>query len=90
MDRGHFDDGAYYVDVSNKFSREGFLKTLATKLNLLSSDENDIIEMLNKQNIVILIDNCSKIIERDLENLINTLRNITTAVYSIKVIVVTY
>ena len=78
------------MDVSNKFSTSGLLKTLASKLNLLSHDENDIIELINKQNIAIVIDNCKKIIERDMDNFVQTLKNISTRVHHIKIIIITY
>ena len=48
MDRYHFDDGAYQINVYNQFSTEEFLKTLSRELKLLSPDQNDIIDMLKK------------------------------------------
>ena len=89
MDRGHFEDGAYYVDVLSKHNTLGMLRILAAKLNLLSHEENDVIEMIDKQHLAIVIDNCQNIIERDLDNFISTLKNISTVVRDVKIILIT-
>ena len=89
MDRGHFEDGAYYVDVLSKHNTLGMLRILAAKLNLLSHEESDVIEMIDKQHLAIVIDNCHKIIERDKEHFVSTLKNISTEVRNVKIILIT-
>jgi len=71
MNRHFLEDGAFYVDVNNKFSAQGILTAISKTLGLLTNEKQEIVEVLHrfcKGKILLLIDECTQIIENDYQN----------------------
>ena len=63
IERHFFNNGAVYIDAQDTFTTQRLLVELSKKLHLLSSCKEDIIELLQNKKMVIMVDECAKLIE---------------------------
>jgi len=57
MNRHYLEDGAYYIDASNKFNAQGLLMAISKQFGLISNDRNEIVNVLRTRKIGIIIEN---------------------------------
>ena len=89
MNRHFFEDGAFYVDGSNKYSSSELLVGIGKSLQLVTNDKQDIVDMIRKFKILLLIDNSSLVIGNDFENLKDLLFFLIESTEHLKILLIT-
>ena len=90
MERHHFDDGAYHINVSNKYSIQGLVSTISKSLQFWTNDQAEIIDLIRRKKLVLLINHCDKIIQKDQDNFLEFLRDLAEQTEFVKVILITH
>lgn len=65
MDRHHFKDGAFYIDAGNKISEYSLMHAIINKFGSLSSDQDLILQSISHLKLLLFIDNCQKLLEKE-------------------------
>lgn len=89
MNRHYLEDGAYYIDASNKFNAQGLLMAISKQFGLISNDRNEIVNVLRTRKIGIIIENFDQIVSKDQYNLKDMLYFIIEHTEFIKLILLT-
>ena len=89
MNRHHFEGGAFHIDCNNKVHTKSVLQAISKKLMLSTQDRDEILEMIKRCKILLLFDNCNKLIEKDFENFVDMLFSIIEQTEFVKTMVIT-